>query len=165
MGRLACPADGGSVNVTWQVESASLPIDQVEVVMGGMVVDQMTFDKALRAAGSTSINIKGSTWLALRIRGSYRGKHGEIAAHTSAVQVLVGDTPLFSSPDAMAVLDQIQGAIAYVDTLAPRPEAARYKQLRATLESAYNQLHQRMHRAGAFHNHTPLHRHKDGHAD
>jgi len=61
------------------------------------------------------------------------------------------------------VLDQIQGAIAYVDTLAPRPEASRYKQLRATLETAYNQLHQRMHHAGAFHQHTPVHGHEDGH--
>ena len=83
--------------------------------------------------------------------------------HTSAVQVLVGESPLYSSPDAMAVLDQIQGAMAYVDTLAPRPEATRYKQLRTTLESAYNQLHQRMHRAGVFHQHTSLHRYDDRH--
>ena len=51
----------------------------------------------------------------------------DIAAHTSAVQVLVDGSPLFSEADAMTVLDQIQGAIAYVDTLAPRPEARRFQ--------------------------------------
>jgi hypothetical protein len=66
---------------------------------------------------------------------------------------------LFVETDAMAVLEQIEGAIAYVDTLAPRPEAQRYKQLRATLESAHNRLHQRMHQQGIFHQHTPLHGH------
>ena len=54
------------------------------------------------------------------------------------------------------MLDQIQGAIAYVDTLAPRPEVRRYQELRATLEAAYNRLHQRMHQAGVYHAH-PLH--------
>ncbi len=57
----------------------------------------------------------------------------------------------------MTVLEQIEGAIAYVDTLAPRPEAQRFKQMRATLETAHNQLHQRMHRAGVFHRHVTLH--------
>ena len=162
-GQIRLTNTGGTLNITWQVESASLPIDQVEVVMGGIVVDQVNCDKVLRASGSTTLKVNNSTWLALRVRGSYRGKQGEMAAHTSAVQVLVGDTPLFSPPDATLVLDQIQGAIAYVDTLAPRPEASRYKQLRATLETAYNQLHQRMHNAGAFHQHTPVHGHEDGH--
>jgi hypothetical protein len=72
------------------------------------------------------------------------------------VQVLVDGSPLFSEPDASEVLDQIQGAIAYVDTLAARPEVRRYRELRATLESAYNRLHQRMHQAGVYHTH-PLH--------
>ena len=105
------------------------------------------------------LNSSNSTWIALRVRGSYKGEHGEIAAHTSAVQVLVDDKPLFSNHDAFAVLEQIEGAIAYVDTLAPRPEAQRYKQLRATLEAAHNQLHQRMHQQGIYHEHTVLHNH------
>jgi hypothetical protein len=51
------------------------------------------------------------------------------------------------------MLEQIQGAIVYVDTIAPRPEARRYNQLRSTLETAYNRLHQRMHAAGIYHRH------------
>jgi hypothetical protein len=46
--------------------------------------------------------------------------------------------------------------MAYVDTIAPRPEARRFQELRATLEAAYNRLHQRMHAAGVYHRH-PLH--------
>lgn len=151
------PATGGTLNIAWRVESVGLPIEQVEVVMGGLAVDAVESGKALTATGTTEVHVKDSTWIALRVRGSYRGKHGELAAHTSAVQVLVGDKPLFSQADAMTVLEQIEGAIAYVDTLAPRPSAQRFKQLRATLEAAYNQLHQRMHRAGVFHRHLPSH--------
>ena len=156
---LNLPASGGTVNVSWQVESVSLPIEQVEIVVGGLAVEQVNVDSALSPSGSAALPITDSTWIALRVRGSYRGEHGEIAAHTSAVQVMVEGKPLFSKNDASAVLEQIEGAIAYVDTLAPRPEAVRYKQLRATLEAAHNRLHQRMHQAGIYHDHTPLHDH------
>jgi hypothetical protein len=156
-GKVTLPATGGSVTVSWQVESVSLPIDQVEVVVGGLAVEQTTVHKGLSAKGSAQITLTHSTWIALRVRGSYKGQHGEIAAHSSAVQVLVEGKPLFSSKDATAVLEQIEGAIAYVDTIAPRPAAQRFKQMRATLEAAHNQLHQRMHNNGIFHRHTPLH--------
>jgi hypothetical protein len=139
------------------VESVGLPIEQVEVVIGGLAVDSVDGGMALMASGSTKVKVTDSTWIALRVRGSYRGKTGELAAHSSAIQLLVGDKPLFSQTDAMTVLEQIEGAIAYVDTLAPRPDALRFKQMRATLEAAHNQLHQKMHRAGVYHHHVPLH--------
>lgn len=156
-------ANGGTVNVTWKVESVSLPIDQVEVVVGGLVQDQVNVNKELAASGTSEVKVEDSTWIGLRVRGSYQGKHGEIAAHTSVVQVLVDGKPLYNQNDATAVLEQIEGAIAYVDTLAPRPEATRFKQMRATLEAAHNRLHQRMHQNGVFHNHSPLHDHGHSH--
>jgi hypothetical protein len=152
--QIRLPASGGTLNVTWRVESVGLPIDQVELVVGGLAVEAVDSKQALTVTGSTQVTITQSTWIALRVRGSYRQKAGELAAHTSAVQVLVGDKPLFSQADAITVLEQIEGAIAYVDTLAPRPEARRFKQMRATLESAYNQLHQKMHGAGFYHHHV-----------
>lgn len=161
--RIQLGREGGTVDVSWRVESVSLPIEQVELIVGGLAVEQFTPSTPLEASGQTTLRIDDSTWVALRVRGSYREQQGEIAAHTSAVQILVEDKPLFNQVDAGLVLDQIQGAIAYVDTLAPRPAAQRYKQLRATLESAYNQLHQRMHRAGIFHQHTPIHAHPHEH--
>jgi hypothetical protein len=162
-GRVTLPAGGGTIAVSWRVESVSVPIEQVEVVVGGLVAEQVTVAKLLGSSGSASIRIGQSTWVALRVRGSYRGRHGEIAAHTSAVQVIVGDQSIFVEAEAIAVLDQIEGAIAYVDTLAPRPQAQRYKQLRATLEAAHARMHQRLHDHGVFHRHTPLHRHDSAH--
>ncbi len=157
---LDLPAGGGTLTATWKVESVSLPIDQVEIVVGGLATEQINIGKELAATGSAELAIEASTWIALRVRGSYQGKHGEIAAHSSAVQVRVDDAPLYSQRDATAILEQIEGAIAYVDTLAPRPDALRYKQLRATLEAAHNRLHQRMHQQGVYHQHTPLHDHQ-----
>ncbi len=158
-GQVRLPQTGGRVNVSWRVESVSLPIEQVEVVMGGLAVDQVHVAGGLAASGSTELTVTDSTWIALRVRGSYHGKPEEIAAHTSAVQVLVEGKALYSNKDAMTVLEQIEGALAYVDTIAPRPDALRFKQMRATLETAYNRLHQRMHQQGVFHRHTPLHEH------
>ncbi|MCD6057119.1 MAG: hypothetical protein K0Q89_649, partial [Thermomicrobiales bacterium] len=159
--RVDLPAGGGTIDVAWTVASVNVPIPQIEVIAGGLVAEQVNTDKGnvLSASGSASLEITDSTWIALRVRGSYYGREGDIAAHTSGVQIMVGEKPLFVESVAMAVLEQIEGAIAYVDTLAPRPEARRYKQLRATLESAHNRLHQRMHQQGIFHQHTPLHGH------
>ncbi|MFT5366884.1 MAG: hypothetical protein ACI8V2_001834 [Candidatus Latescibacterota bacterium] len=156
-------ASGGTVNVTWKVESVSLPIDQVEIVVGGLTHEQVNVNKGLAASGTAEVKVEDSTWIGLRVRGSYQGKHGEIAAHTSVVQVLVAGKPLYNQNDATAVLQQIEGAIAYVDTLAPRPEATRFKQMRATLEAAHNRMHQKMHQSGVFHNHSPLHDHGHSH--
>lgn len=161
--RLELPAAGGTVNVSWRVESVKMPIERVEIVVGGLTAEQTETNGVLAASGSAEVKITGSTWIALRVRGSYSNRSGDIAAHTSAVQVLVDGKGIFSQPDAITVLEQIEGAIAYIDTLAPRPEAQRYKQIRATLEAAHNRLHQRMHQQGVYHEHTPLHRHDAHH--
>jgi hypothetical protein len=150
------PAGGGSVEIEWQVESLRVPIERVEIVVGGATADDTTVKGALSAQGNTTINLQTSSWIALRVRGSYHQRPDDIACHTSAVQILADGSELFSETDSMGVLDQIQGAIAYVDTLAPRAEARRFRALRATLETAYNRLHQRMHAAGVYHHH-PLH--------
>ncbi len=160
-GQVWLPASGGTISMEWRVESVRVPIEQVEIVVGSQVADQLVVGGKLAAAGSTTVAVNGSTWVALRVRGSYSGKAGEIAAHTSAVQVLVGDQPLFNQTDADAVLSQIEGAMAYVDILAPRPDAVRFRRMRATLESAHNRLHQRMHQHGVYHKHTPLHKHTE----
>lgn len=155
-GRVRLPPSGGTVQVEWEVESVRMAIDRVKVIAGGLVAEEIAVAGELSMRGRAAVFVPRSSWLALRVRGSYRGDPAEIAAHTSAVQVLVEGSELFSAHDSMTVLDQIQGAIAYVDTLATRPEARRFRALRATLETAYNRLHQRMHAAGVYHRH-PLH--------
>jgi hypothetical protein len=102
----------------------------------------------MRARGSTRADVRSSTWIALRVRGSYNGRAGEVAAHTSAVQVRVEGSPLFSESDAGAVLDQIQGALTFVDTLAPRPDAHRLRELRMTLETSLATVRSRLHEHG-----------------
>jgi hypothetical protein len=155
-GDVELPPGGGTVQVEWEVESVGMPIERVEVVAGGLVAEELSVGGELTARGTAAVTINESGWIALRVRGSYHGRPGDIAAHTSAVQILVKGSELFSETDASIILDQIQGAIAFVDTLAPRAEARRFRELRATLESAYNRLHQRMHAAGVYHSH-PLH--------
>ena len=157
------PAGGGSVAVEWRVESVSVPIAAVEVICGGLVAEEVDAGGRLAASGRAAVRVAGSTWIALRVRGSYRGRAGDVAAHTSAVQVRVDGARPFSAHDAGLIIAQIEGALAYVDTIAPRPDAARYRQLRATLEGAWNRLHQAMHRRGVFHGHTPLHDHAEHH--
>lgn len=154
--RIELPAGGGTVDVTWDVASVNVPIDQVELIVGGLPVEQCAGQAPLASSGNTSVFVDSSTWIALRVRGSYSGRGGDIAAHSSAVQVLVGGQPIFVEADGLSVLEQIEGSLAYVDTLAPRPEAQRYKRLRSTLESAYNRLHQQLHRHGVFHRHEAL---------
>lgn len=155
-GRLRLPAGGGTVQVEWRVESLRLPVDAVEIVVGGLTESRDELGGTFEASGRAALRIGSSTWIAVRVRGTYHQNRDDIAAHTSVVQVIVDGSELFSEADSVAVLDQIQGAIAYVDTVAPRADVRRFRELRATLEVAYNRLHQRMHAAGLYHRH-PLH--------
>jgi hypothetical protein len=155
-GRLELPAGGGEVTVSWTVESAAVPVERLEIVAGGLVAEDVTLAGSLKADGQATLRVGESTWIAARVRGSYHEPTEPIAAHTSAVQVIVGDQPLFRAVDAADVLDQIQGALAYVDTIAPRRDVRQLRRIRATLEGAYGQLHARLHAAGSYHRH-PLH--------
>jgi hypothetical protein len=155
-GRIELPSGGGAVTVAWKVESVAVPVDRVEIVAGGLVAEDVTLAGTLSAGGQATLRIEESTWIAVRVRGSYHALTAPVAAHTSAVQVIVGAQPLFKEVDAADVLDQIQGALAYVDTIAPRRDVRELQRIRATLEGAYRQLHARLHAAGSYHRH-PLH--------
>jgi hypothetical protein len=155
-GRIDLPAGGGTVAVSWMAESAALPIDAVEIVVGGLIAADVSAGGALSARGTATLRIEESTWIAARVRGSYHSQVETIAAHTSAVQVRVAGRELFREVDAADVLDQIQAAIAYVDTVAPRRDARELRRIRVSLEGAYQRLHARLHAAGSYHRH-PAH--------
>ena len=159
--RLDLPVGGGTVAVSWRVESAALPIDKVEVVVGGYCAEETSIGGDLKAEGSCDIPVSESTWIGLRVRGSHAGRAGEIAAHSSSVQVRVAGARPFKRADAMAVLEQIEGALTYIDTLATRSETRQYKRVRASVAAAHNRLHQLMHRQGIYHQHTPSHEHPE----
>ncbi len=86
-----------------------------------------------------------------------------IAAHSSPVMVEVAGTPFMAAGDAVTILEQIEGALAYLDTVGTRAETAAYKRMRLTLTAAHRDLHNRMHATGRYHGHTPLDDHAEHH--
>ena len=86
-----------------------------------------------------------------------------IAAHSSPVMVKVAGTEFFAAADALTILHQIEGALAYLDTIGTRAEDAAYQRMRLTLTAAFRSLHNKMHRAGIMHDHTPATDHPEHH--
>lgn len=154
--KIKLPGAGGHVTVTWRIESVSVPPDRVEVIRNGAVVEEVRCD-GLSCEGHLALHITESSWVAIRVRGSVTQRKGDIAAHTSAVYLEVGDAPIFASADAVAILGQIEGSLAYLDTIAPRSDEARHARARAALQLAHHKLHHRLHELGAHHAHTPVH--------
>ena len=66
-----------------------------------------------------------------------------------------GKRPM-NAPEAMTILDQIEGATAYIRTLGTKAQETQFKKALAALTSAHRALHNRMHEMGYFHQHTAL---------
>ncbi len=98
------------------------------------------------------------------MRGHYEDKPEIVAAHSSPVMVEVGGGAFLAAADALTILEQIEGALAYLDTVGTRAETATYRRMRMVLESAHRSLHNRMHQAGHYHEHTPPADHPEHHA-
>src|SRR5205807_1356552 len=133
-------ASGGTVDVTWRAASVVMPMTQAELVVDGTVREVRRVEPG-EDQGSWSIRIEKSSWVALLVRAKYDDKPEMIAAHTSPVMIHVEGSQFFAAADAMTILDQIEGAMAYVDSIGTRADDVRRKQMRAVLESAYRRLH------------------------
>ena len=153
-------ASGGTVDVTWQVASVTVPMSRVELVVNGEIQRSEAVDGD-SASGSWSVNVGHSCWLALLVRGHYADKPEIIAAHSSPVMVTAGGAPIFAAADAVTILEQIEGALAYLDTVGTRAEETAYKRMRMVLVSAHRDVHNRMHQQGQFHEHTPVEDHQE----
>ena len=70
---------------------------------------------------------------------------------------------MMAAADAVTILEQIEGALAYLDTVGTRAEDVAYKRMRLVLTSAHRSLHNRMHQLGHFHAHTPATDHPEHH--
>lgn len=147
-------ANGGTVDITWQVATVTVPISRVELVVNGEIRESISTSPNT-AVGNWTIKIEKSSWLALLVRGHYADKSEIIAAHSSPVMVLVEGSEMLPAADALTILDQIEGTMTYFDTIGTRAEDSVYKRMRLVLESAHRTLHNRMHKLGYFHNHTP----------
>ena len=153
-----------SLAVEWDVASAVIPVTSVELVKNGETVDVIRLDGMLgEKSGHFTVKIDDSAWLALRVRGRLNDGTEVITAHTSAIFVIVRDKALFNGPDAATILDQIEGATAYVKTLATKAVESQFKLALAALTGAHRALHNKMHAAGHYHNHSPEDAHRDGH--
>ena len=159
--RIRISRTGGTVDVTWQVASVTVPMSRVELIVNGEIRESRAVN-AQRDAGHWSVKISGSSWLALLVRGRYSDKPDIIAAHSSPVMVHVKGSGFFAA-DAVTILEQIEGALAYLDTIGTRAETTRYRKMLMVLAAAHRSLHNRTHQMGYHHEHTPTEDHPEHH--
>ena len=158
-GTVALDGDA-TLNVAWSVASATIPVTAVELVMNGETVECARLDALLGSRdGAFAVRTRGSCWLALRIRGHQPGKPEIIIAHTSAVMVTVNGQRPINAPDAATILDQIEGATAFIKTLGTRAQEKQFKLALAELTAAHRALHNRMHEMGQYHHHITEDKH------
>ncbi|MCL5999826.1 MAG: CehA/McbA family metallohydrolase [Chloroflexi bacterium] len=160
--RIAMTSSGGTVDVTWQASSVTVPLSRVELVVNGEIRESLAVPPD-HAAGHWSVRVDKSAWLALLLRGHYADKPEIITAHSSPVMVMLDGSPIMAAADAVTILDQIEGALAYLDTVGTRADDAAYKRMRLVLQSAHRSLHNRMHQLGYYHDHTPVTDHPEHH--
>ena len=157
--RIAMSGRGGTVDVVWQAASVTIPMSRVELMINGEIRESVAVPPDA-AAGHWTVKVDKSCWLALLVRGHYADKPEIIAAHSTPVMIDVEGSRLLAAADAVTILDQIEGAIAYLDTVGTRAEDRVYKRMRLVLESAHRSLHNRMHQEGHYH-----HDHEPGRQD
>jgi hypothetical protein len=135
-------------------------MSRVELVVNGEIRESVEVPPD-NDHGSWSVRISESSWLALLVRGHYADKPEIIAAHSSPVMIKLEGSPMLAAADAVTILEQIEGAMAYLDTVGTRAEATSYKRMRLVLQSAHRSLHNRLHQLGYFHQHNPVTEHPE----
>lgn len=156
--RLAMKKSGGTVDVTWRAASVTVPMSRVELVVNGETRESLAV-KPDAAEGHWSVPLDKSSWLALLVRGHYPDQPEIVAAHSSPVMVAVEGSPFMAAADAVSILEQIEGALAFLDTVGTRAEDQAYKRMRLILTAAHRGLHNRLHQEGKYHHHTPVEEH------
>jgi hypothetical protein len=158
--RIEMTSSGGTVHVTWRVASVTVPMTRVDLIVNGVVRESVAVDPQ-QAQGSFSVKLDRSSWLALLVRGHYADRPAIVAAHSSPVMAQVAGSAFSAAADALTILEQIEGAMAYVDTIGTRAQTATWKRMRLLLSSAHRSVHNRMHQMGQYHGHTPTQHHAE----
>jgi hypothetical protein len=153
--RIEMSGTGGHVDVTWEVASVTVPMSRVDLIVNGEVRESVSVAPD-RASGQWSVPIQESAWLALLVRGHYADQPEIVAAHSSPFMIDVEGSTFMAAADAVTILEQIEGALAYLDTVGTRAEDVAYKRMRLVLTAAHRSLHNRMHQQGTYHGHTPV---------
>jgi hypothetical protein len=156
------PSSGGTLQIDWQAASVTVPMSRVELVVNGEIRESVAV-APWKAAGHWSLKVDRSSWAALLIRGHYPTQTEIIAAHSSPVMVDVQGTQLLAAAEAVTILEQIEGSLAYLDTVGTRAQDRAWKRMRLVLESAGRRLHNRLHQNGFYHDHNPFSDHPEHH--
>jgi len=151
---------GATLDVSWKLASVTVPMSRVDLIVNGEIVQSLSVDPR-QDQGNFKLKADKSMWIALLVRGHFPDKPEIIAAHSSPVMIELEGSAFHASADALTILEQIEGALAYIDTIGTRTETANYKRMRMVLTSAHRKLHNRMHQNGMYHKHSP----KDDHAE
>jgi hypothetical protein len=153
-GRIVMTPRGGTVEVEWQVASVTVPMSRVELVVNGEIRESTAVSPE-NDRGYWSVKIDKSSWLALLVRGHYADKPEIIAAHSTPVMITVEGSPMLAAADGITILEQIEGALAYLNTVGTRADDIAHKRMCQVLLSAHRSLHNRMHQLGYYHEHSP----------
>jgi hypothetical protein len=151
-------SSGGRVDIDWEVASVTVPMSRVALVVNGEILESAAVSPE-QGRGHWSLRVEKSCWMGLLVRGHYPDKPEIIAAHSSPVMVRVDGSTMLPAADGVTILEQIEGAIAYLDTVGTRAEDLAYKRMRLVLSSAHRSLHNRMHQLGYFHGHSGVTEH------
>lgn len=143
---------GGTLSVSWRAATLNSEVTRVELVRNGEIIES-TVAGSRASSGGWSVRMVASGWLAILIRTRSSDGSEVIAAHSSAVYVHLEGSQLLPAADALSILEQIEGAIGFLDTLATRADADRHRRMRMRLTTIHRQLHERMHAAGLDHAH------------
>lgn len=158
--RIAMTASGGTVDITWEAASVTVPVSRVDLLVNGEIRESVAAGPE-QSRGAWSVRLERSSWLALLVRGRYPDQPEMIAAHSTPVMVDVAGSHMLAAADAVTILEQIEGAMAYLDTIGTRAEERVYKRMRMVLESSHRRLHNRLHQLGYYHEHTPVSDHQE----
>jgi hypothetical protein len=146
---------GGKLEVEARA-ACFFPIHRVEVVFNGRVVASREQPEGTREMIlKEEVQVPGSGWIAARCSSRYSSLgNGQVpgkVAHTSPVYIVVPGQELFSPPAAAYFLTLIDGAQAWVETLATRPDAERFEKILRLFGDARAELHRRLHQQGIEH--------------
>jgi hypothetical protein len=146
----------GGAHLAARVEARSfVPFHRLEVVANGRVVASR--DEAAGTREMTleeAVPVSGPGWLAARCVSRFGPTTAwglGIQAHTSPVYLAVPGRELVSPHTIAYMLTLVEGTEAWVENLAVRPDPERLARVRATLRSARERLHQRLHAHGFAH--------------
>ncbi len=151
--RFQMNSNGGTVDISWKAASAVMPMTRVELIVNGGIRESRSV-KPDQDEGRWRLKVEKSSWIALLTRCRYKDKPEMIGAHSSPVMIDVAGSEFYAAADALTILEQIEGSLAYLDVAGTRADTKRYKEMRLVLESARRRLHNRLHQRGHYHKHA-----------